>query len=184
MWVGPEILPEDGEARLFLSQYLTKCPVMLSRISIERRDGHDVVQYSSDRGVKDFTPLDFLAALSAHVPDVYEQTIRFYGAYSPRSRGKRRKESAADQLSPTPLSTLEPIPKRAASRSWARLIKKIYEVDPLICPKCGGQMKIKAFVTDPKEVSRLMQSLMIPNFHPPPPLVRAEKAEAAYWEAI
>jgi len=30
-------------------------------------------------------------------------------------------------------------------RSWARLIQKIYEVDLLTCPKCGGEMRIIAF---------------------------------------
>ena len=34
---------------------------------------------------------------------------------------------------------------KGANKSWARLIKKIYEVDPLICPKCKGQMRIIAF---------------------------------------
>ena len=29
---------------------------------------------------------------------------------------------------------------------WARLIQKIYEVDPLVCPKCQGQMKIIFFI--------------------------------------
>ena len=28
---------------------------------------------------------------------------------------------------------------------WAALIKMVYEVDPLICPKCGGTMKIISF---------------------------------------
>ena len=27
-------------------------------------------------------------------------------------------------------------------RNWARLIQKIYEVDPLTCPKCSGKMKV------------------------------------------
>jgi hypothetical protein len=27
-------------------------------------------------------------------------------------------------------------------RNWARLIQKIYEVHPLICPKCNGTMRI------------------------------------------
>ena len=31
-------------------------------------------------------------------------------------------------------------------RNWARLIQKIYEVDPLTCPKCQGWMKILAFI--------------------------------------
>ena len=37
---------------------------------------------------------------------------------------------------------------RAARRSWARLIKKIYEVDPLLCPECGGDMRIIAFIEE------------------------------------
>ena len=27
------------------------------------------------------------------------------------------------------------------SRGWAEMIKKVYEVDPLICPACGGQIQ-------------------------------------------
>ena len=33
-----------------------------------------------------------------------------------------------------------------ARQNWARLIQKIYEVDPLICPKCQGQMKIISII--------------------------------------
>jgi hypothetical protein len=33
--------------------------------------------------------------------------------------------------------------------AWARLIKKVYGVDPLICPKCGSIMRIIAFILDP-----------------------------------
>ena len=29
---------------------------------------------------------------------------------------------------------------------WAALIKRVLEVDPLSCPKCGGEMKIIAFI--------------------------------------
>ena len=30
--------------------------------------------------------------------------------------------------------------------TWAALIKAVYEVDPLKCPKCGGTMKVIGFV--------------------------------------
>jgi len=33
-----------------------------------------------------------------------------------------------------------------ARRRWAALIKRVYEVDPLRCPKCGGQMRVIAFI--------------------------------------
>jgi len=26
------------------------------------------------------------------------------------------------------------------SKGWAEMIKKVYEIDPLTCPKCGGKM--------------------------------------------
>ena len=29
---------------------------------------------------------------------------------------------------------------------WAALIQRIYEVDPLKCPKCGGNMKFIGFI--------------------------------------
>ncbi len=35
---------------------------------------------------------------------------------------------------------------RALRRSWAQLIKRIYEADPLVCPNCGGEMRIIAFI--------------------------------------
>jgi hypothetical protein len=28
------------------------------------------------------------------------------------------------------------------------LIKRIYEVDPLVCPSCGSEMKVIAFIID------------------------------------
>ena len=30
------------------------------------------------------------------------------------------------------------------------LIKRVYEVDPLCCPKCGGQMKVVSFIEPPQ----------------------------------
>ena len=33
-------------------------------------------------------------------------------------------------------------------RNWARLIQKIYEVDPLTCPKCQGSMRIISFIEE------------------------------------
>lgn len=40
-------------------------------------------------------------------------------------------------------------------RSWASLLRRIYEVDPLRCP-CGGEMKIVSVITDPVVVDRIL----------------------------
>ena len=37
---------------------------------------------------------------------------------------------------------------RSARYAWALLLARIYEVFPLICPKCGGETKIIAFTIE------------------------------------
>jgi hypothetical protein len=38
------------------------------------------------------------------------------------------------------------------SQTWAMLIKRVYEVDPLSCPQCGGEMKVVAFIESPTHI--------------------------------
>ena len=53
--------------------------------------------------------------------------------------------------------------------AWARLIAKIYEVDPLRCRKCGSQMRVLALITDPEGVRKILKHL-IKIGRPPPGL--------------
>jgi hypothetical protein len=39
------------------------------------------------------------------------------------------------------------------------LIRKIWEVDPLICPSCGGEMKIIALLDDGEVVAKILKHL-------------------------
>ncbi len=78
------------------------------------------------------------------------EMVRYYGYYSNVSRG-RRKKTNTDELIPT---VLEPeITLKAFRRTWARLIQKISEVDPLICAKCSGKMKVIAVIEDAQIIS-------------------------------
>jgi hypothetical protein len=40
-----------------------------------------------------------------------------------------------------------------------RLIQRIYEVDPLICPQCRGTMKIISFIEDPEIIRKILLHL-------------------------
>ena len=49
---------------------------------------------------------------------------------------------------PSQVEPAQPVlPKGSAHILWAALIARIYEVFPLLCPVCGGQMRIIAFIT-------------------------------------
>jgi len=45
---------------------------------------------------------------------------------------------------------------KEARSTWARLIRKIFEADPLLCI-CGGRMRIVSFITDPWVVDRILR---------------------------
>ena len=45
---------------------------------------------------------------------------------------------------------------KAAGRAWAACLKKIFEVDPVKCVKCGGEMKVVSVILDDRELDRIL----------------------------
>ena len=58
---------------------------------------------------------------------------------------------------------------RLDRRRWAALIKHIYQADPLLCPQCGGTMKIIAFFEahQPDIIRKILEHCGL--WHDPPP---------------
>ena len=56
-------------------------------------------------------------------------------------------------------------------RAWARLIRKVWAADPLACPKCGGGLRIIAFIDNPAVLEKILRhfKLWAPPERPPPP---------------
>ncbi len=42
---------------------------------------------------------------------------------------------------------------------WAEVITKVYEADPLLCPRCGGAMRIIAFIDQPDVIEKILTHL-------------------------
>ena len=84
--------------------------------------------------------------------------------YSNVSRGKRKMRNE-DELIPSIMDREEP--SMAHKRNWARLIQKIYEVDPLTCAKCRGRMRIIAFIEEPEIVKKILKHLGLWDQNPP-----------------
>lgn len=49
---------------------------------------------------------------------------------------------------------------------WAVLIARIYEVFPLLCPICGGQMRIIAFITHSADIRQILDHIGVESEPP------------------
>ena len=59
----------------------------------------------------------------------------------------------------------EPVPQRRVA--WADLLQRVFEVDALVCPKCGGRMRVLSAITDPTVAARILRCLALPARAPP-----------------
>ena len=107
------------------------------------------------------------------MPNRGEQMVRYYGYYSNVKRGKRKK-AEKDEIIPSLIEDGGVSPEKR--KAWARLIQKIYEVDPLTCPRSQGSMKIIAFIEQEEVIKKILKHLGLwlvttrppPRIHSPP----------------
>ena len=167
VFCGNRISPDDDTAMENLARYIIRASFSQERMQYLDQEG--TVVYTSKDGAttKNFPALEWLAAMCSHIPNRGEQMVRYYGHYSNVSRGKRQKEGLDDAIP----CILEPQGNvKAFRKSWSRLIQKIYEVDPLVCPKCQGAMRIISFIEDPSVIRDILNhlGLWLTRARPPP----------------
>jgi len=165
-----------------LAQYILRAPFSQEKMLVSPKEDSVIYRCKMKPGMKQnfqiFNPLEWLAAVTSHIPDKGEHMVIYYGWYSNRSRGERKK---TEEDSSTP-KVIEPVLSSKEYRSrWSRLIRKIYEVDPLICPECGGEMRIISFIEQKELIHRILAQLGIskegPSRSPP---VRETSPEITY----
>ena len=88
-------------------------------------------------------------------------------------------ESATDATIKAKADAEETPVSQAARYAWALLLARIYEVFPLLCPKCGGEMKIIAFINEGDAIRKILTHLGEPV--DPPRIAPAQGT--ALWEA-
>ena len=142
------------------------------------------LDHQCNRNFEIFDPLDFLAAMTSHIPNRGEHLVRYYGWYSSVQRGRRRRQGREKlPFGPAPLSDDTPTARRMRA-SWARFIKKVFAAEPLVCPDCGGAMRIVAFIEDPRVVRAILVHLSLWDEARPPPVTQGaaprETAELEY----
>lgn len=139
------------------------------------------------------TPLELIARIAALVSPPRTHRHRYFGVLAPNSPLRATVTALAAPVQPakqvlvqtepattgegatgvTPLGhaippTPEPAtPKRSkAHYLWAVLIARIYEVFPLLCPMCGGQMRLIAFFTEGTQIRKILDHIGVDSEPP------------------
>jgi hypothetical protein len=149
------------------------------------------------------TPLELLDRIAALVPPPRRHRHHYHGVFAPHSPLRRAVTACAGKSVPgstgasapgegiAPPPPVPPDPpetspaepagappdspaRRAAAYAWVRLLARIYELLPLICPRCGTGMRLIAFITQPDAVAAILTHLGEPTT--PPPLAPRARA--------
>jgi hypothetical protein len=112
--------------------------------------------------------------LAQHIPPPRRQTISYHGHFANALgslEGRHEPEKTTSSASP-------PCPRRS---SWARLVLRVWRVDPELCPRCGLRMQRSKALIERLELARLMRNLAIGSYPTrPPPVPVPETAPVTY----
>jgi len=162
-YLGPVI--EEREGLLRVARYSARAPVAEGRLRYDAERAE--VELVADRvdgpyaGVHRMTALEFIARWVDHVPERYEVRVRYAGAYATRRRvwwGRRGvllARSRAEPAGGTKGGNAWPA-LRARRRRWAELLRRVFKVEVEVCPRCGGEARIVAFLTEPAAIRRIL----------------------------
>jgi hypothetical protein len=175
---------DDAAGRKKLAGYMLRAPLSLAKMTYDAASGTVIYRSKMHLGLKRnfqvMSGAQWLELLCKHIPDRYEQLVRYCGWYSSRSRGARAARTA---VSTNPASTVTEALSEYAQRAkaaWARLIRKVYESDPIECPKCKGPMRVIALIEDPVVVRAILTHL---GRWQPKALERAPPVPPGAWPA-
>lgn len=184
------VQPQDAGASERLVRYFMRAPVSQQRLELDPdlaevrlRSKAGADDERAEDHVERLDPDEVVARILVQIPEPRKHLIHSYGRYANAARAKRKRDAAAEGQSMTATAAAtgpaasEPdsAERKAARKRWANLIRHIYEVDPLVCPRCGGMMKIISFITEQGVIRAILDSVRrtptpstAGSLHPPP----------------
>jgi len=157
-----------------MAQYILRHSFAVEKMTYYTQSGrviyHSRLNPSTRRNFEVFTATDFLAAITQHIPEKGAQTVKYYGYYSNKARSQRAKRTpchaersevhpptAGKSLESPPVSV--PVRRKVPTRAWRDMIKRAWDVDPMLCPKCGGQMRLISLIEEDDVIEKILRHL-------------------------
>ena len=127
------------------------------------------------------SPLEFMQRLAALMPRPRLHLIRFHGVLAPNAKLRalvvpsgQEQPAQAGEATPEPECELETAQARPQRISWARLLKRVFDIDMQHCPNCGvGELKIIAAILERPVIQKILEHLGLDP--QPPPKGRARE---------
>ena len=114
---------------------------------------------------------------------LFDSLIRFHGVLAPNAK---LRALVVPQEPETPAQAVVPaeceancVHHRAVRLSWARLLKRVFELDLEHCPNCGGELKIIAAILEPPVIEKILTHLGLQARAPPRAPARGQALQTA-----
>lgn len=130
------------------------------------------------------SPLEFMLRLAALVPRPRLHLIRFHGVLAPTAKLRSRvvpqgppaqAQPATEAAAATGECEVDNLQARPGRISWARLLKRVFDIDMQRCPNCGaGELKIIAAILERAVIQKILVHMGLDA--QPPPKGRAREA--------
>ena len=129
------------------------------------------------------SPLEFMQRLAALVPRPRLHLIRFHGVLAPNAKLRalvvpQRHESPTQATQPADCEAHH-AHRRPVRLSWAKLLKRVFEIDLEHCPNCGGELKIIAAILEQPVIEKILMHLGLEARAPPRAPARGQALQAA-----
>ena len=109
--------------------------------------------------------------------------IRFHGVLAPNAKLRamvvpQEPEASAQEATPTECEA-KCAHHRPVRLSWARLLKRVLELDLEHCPNCGGELKVIAAILEQPVIEKILTHLGLQARAPPRSAARGQALPAA-----
>jgi hypothetical protein len=129
------------------------------------------------------SPLEFMQRLAALVPRPRLHLIRFHGVLAPNAKLRAQvvpqEPEPPNQAIPNVECEMSCAHHRPVRLSWAKLLKRVFDLDREHCPNCGGELKIIAAILEQPVIEKILMHLGLQARAPPRAPARGQAPQGA-----
>ena len=159
-----------------LCRYVARPPISQERLELAL-DGRVILRFK--RAWRNGThavvldPLDFIARLVALIPPPRFHMLRYHGVLAAHAKARAEVVPEPEPVEARQLHlALVPEPPAESKSSrypWAYLLRRVFAVDVMVCPRCRGPMKLVKIAKEPNDIARALAAVGLGPRPPPRP---------------